>query len=532
MSNAYNIYKLKPGKLDELLDKLARVGLREQKTKTIDQYDLKFYFSEGVEGNEVWWWKIYNSFFNDDVPVPKNIFHFGLLVCTNSENPEVVYIVSLGKSHFYLNKFIELDFGIDLAIRMADEDTILLKKSRYFSGSKRQDISSYTDFVKDNYESGESVDHLKLKAANKDIWGGRNIICADSIQLDISKSPDQLVEVFGYIDDALVGDHVIDLPKLEQVKDLDLISYLDDEMLSSVKELNAQVAVEEFNVHGVNICFNFSNYSYEIFSRLEDGTAHKHAVLGDSLNIEDVQEFLLAHDDIQDINLVKVRFRIDGAGWFVKEIKEVLDFNVEYQGAHYFLNSGEWYKFNQVFLDYLKRSLESIDFVRREDLVEKEFLAWQAEKKLKMQEGEPVLNNITYREYYFNEKMSLEQGYVLLDRELEQIPSLSPARKKYKVEVADLYRDEEIVSVKISSEAPELIFNIEQSKAALELIKNKVVREGMGLKSVALWVITKDDIDSVVDFKSILFLLALDSWAKRVRHYHMEPRIYLSKHVV
>jgi hypothetical protein len=47
------------------------------------------------------------------------------------DNPKEIYAVSLGKSHFYLSKFIELDFGISLAIRMANEQSILLKKSRY-----------------------------------------------------------------------------------------------------------------------------------------------------------------------------------------------------------------------------------------------------------------------------------------------------------------------------------------------------------------------------------------------------------------
>lgn len=56
MANTYNIYKVKPAKLDKLKEKLISVGLVEQKTLQKDGYLKTFYFSEKVEGNEVWWW--------------------------------------------------------------------------------------------------------------------------------------------------------------------------------------------------------------------------------------------------------------------------------------------------------------------------------------------------------------------------------------------------------------------------------------------------------------------------------------------
>ena len=135
MSNTYNIYKIKHHKIKELKEKLKSVGLVEQKTLQAFNYANAFYFSENIKGNDVWWWKTYKEFFNDNIKEPKNTFNFGVLLCQNLENEEKIYAVSLGKSHFYLSKFIHLDFGIDLAIRVADENSILLKKSRYFTGT-------------------------------------------------------------------------------------------------------------------------------------------------------------------------------------------------------------------------------------------------------------------------------------------------------------------------------------------------------------------------------------------------------------
>ena len=52
MTSTYNIYKVKPTKLDQLKEKLTSVGLVEQKTLQKDGYSKTFYFSEKVEGNE------------------------------------------------------------------------------------------------------------------------------------------------------------------------------------------------------------------------------------------------------------------------------------------------------------------------------------------------------------------------------------------------------------------------------------------------------------------------------------------------
>ena len=108
MANTYNIYKVKFAKIDQLKEKLKSVGLVEQKTLEKDGYLKTFYFSEKVEGNEVWWWKAYRDFFNEGIEEPKNLFNFAVLVCQNITEPEKIFAVSLGKSHFYLSKFIQI----------------------------------------------------------------------------------------------------------------------------------------------------------------------------------------------------------------------------------------------------------------------------------------------------------------------------------------------------------------------------------------------------------------------------------------
>lgn len=527
MSNTYNIYKVLSEKKADLLKKIESVGLLEHKRQIYDNYEMTFYFSEDVEGNDVWWYETYKDFFNPNTKSPKNIFYFGLLICKNLDEPNEIYAVSLGKSHFYLSKFIELNFGITLAVRMGDEKTTILKKSRYFTGTKRHEVSSYENFNINSYESGESVEHLKIKASDHEVWGEKNIIFADSLQLNVNKTPSELAKILNDISDTLATEEVIKLPKLESVTDIELIEKLDSKIIDSLTK-NASVNIEEMSVSGINISFRFNEYSYELIFRKERKQLAK-LDLGNIFDISMISDFI-KEQKIKNIDDLYVKFRIEESGRFTQPLKELLDFHTDDEKSNYFLKNGKWFKFNETFTEYLKKSLEQLEICFKHDLVEEDYLIWKAEKENKIQNSENVDNKITYREYYFNLELSNNHGYELLDRQLEEIQSLNTKAKKYKVEVADLYKENEIISVKISSNPQDLIYNIEQSKSSLELIKQKIIPFEYDLASASLWIVLEKPISSIIEINSIQFLLALDSWRKRVEFFNLKPKIYISRH--
>lgn len=529
MSNTYNIYKVQFEKQVALLKKLADVGLLEQKTVESGNFKLTFYFSERVEGNKLWWRETYKEFFNDVLIEPKNIFHFGLLLCFDLKNPKDVYAVSLGKSHFYLSKFIQPDFGISLAVRMANENAILLKRSRYFAGIKRQDVASYANFQVNNYEPGESVEHLKVKASNTAVWGERNIIFADSIQMDVDKSPKEMVAIFNLISSSICEEEVIRLPKLEKVEG-DLIAELDKLLFSSLKNAEGKVKIDEFATYGVAICFTFRDYDYRLSAKPDGENYAIRAKLGNSFDVENIREFLVNNPKVIDINTVRVQFSCDDGGSFTKGLKDVLDLPVTHGSSNYFLRNGEWYRFNQTFIDYLKRSLKSIETLSGPELDEADFKLWKAKKERAIAANEAVDDKLTYRESYFNKKLCADLGYRLLDRQLVLIRSIQKNRKNYKVEIADLYKDGELISVKISETSHELIYNIEQSKDAVELLARKELEFKDELKAAALWFVFEDDVKEIADVNSIQFLLAIESWRKLVASFNLIPRIYISRH--
>lgn len=313
---------------------------------------------------------------------------------------------------------------------MADESSILLKKSRYFTGTKRQEVSSYQQFQVNNYEAGESVDHIKLKAADKTIWGSRNIIFADSIQMDMDKQPMHLPEIFKIIESSFNDDQIIHLPKLESAN-IDISNDLDNQALTHLRNGEGSVGVDQFHVSGVSICFSFHDYDYVIKAKSSEGKLLSKQ-LGNTMDIEAVSRFLVENSEINDINNVSVQFKNEDAGRFTKNLKELLDMPVVWCEQQYFLKNGEWFFFNQVFMDYLKRSLGGIDIILEEQLIETEFAAWQENKRANRKAGD---DKVDYREAYFNQKICTERGYTLLDRELTAIRSLDKKKRNIKLKL-------------------------------------------------------------------------------------------------
>ena len=435
----------------------------------------------------------------------------------------------MGKSHFYINKYIQTNFGIDLAVRMASENTTLLKKSRFFAGVKRQEVSSYQKFIKNNYEAGESVEHIKLKAEDTELWGSKNIIFADSVQLEIDKKPEELPQLLSTIEKTLaIDDLIINLPKIETVSE-EIKNILDLQIIDLLKGSNhTPISIDEFNSNGVNICFRTNDHSY-ILRYLKNDKKYISSEAYKNLDAQILRDFINNHPEIKDINNLKIQFKNEERGSFTLSIKEIIDTIINFKDENYFLKNGDWYRFNQTFREYLKKSIETISIEEQIELDDNKYIEWFHLKSKKIEAGEPINNKITYREYYFNEFLSQNHGYDLLDRELVAINSLDEKLSDYKLEIADLYKNEEIISLKISDDKLSLIYNIEQSKSSIVAIKRGLINFEKNINFVALWFVFEKEINKITDFNSIQFLLAIESWKKNVESHGLIPKIYISK---
>jgi uncharacterized protein (TIGR04141 family) len=378
---------------------------------------------------------------------------------------------------------------------------------------------------------------LKLKAEKQDIWGERNIIFSDSIQLNDECKPAKIESLLNKIEETLNDDEAIHLPKLEMIKGIHNIDYLDSVFLSKLKANEVSFSISDFEILGSSIYVLPDNHEYIIYVRNKNGSHEFKKKLGTTIEFLMVIDYIKELPDEIKLNQIKVKVKSEASGVRTRTLKETIDFSFTHENDDLFIKNGIWHKFNDTFITYLNRALETIEIFPSVDLIEKDYEEWKVEKKKLIAKSEEtnndslIDNKLTYREYYFNKMLSEKLGYALWDRDNKPVKSLKDGEANYKVEVADLYKDSEVISLKISSDPIALIYNITQSLTSLELYKQQALSISEELKTVSLWFVFDKKIEKITDFNSIQFLLAVEKWRKTVLHYGLTPKIYISKHV-
>ena len=248
----FNIYKIDPSKRTDLVEKLESVDLVKTGERELNGYTLEFYFSEQPDEVEIWWAELYSEFLGRDEP-PKNSIFFGTMLIYNET---VCYAVSLGKSHFYLKKFSDTDFGLSLGERIVDEGNLKIKNSKFFKSKRSKTITSYQANTPVTYDSGESMHYLKAKTINSEEWG-KVASFGTSVQLNLDIGPDDLPELIDRIEAKLAEDPIIRLPKTELIKDEAIEEMLDKRLALALQaEEDPEIQIEEFSVSGVDFIFS------------------------------------------------------------------------------------------------------------------------------------------------------------------------------------------------------------------------------------------------------------------------------------
>ena len=120
-----------------------------------------------------------------------------------------------------------------------------------------------------------------------------------------------------------------------------------------------------------------------------------------------------------------------------------------------------------------------------------------------------------YKEKYFNISKELE-GYINMDRNLS-----TEGLNGYKIETADLYKDNTLYAVKIGK-PQKLGYVIDQSMNTLKLLQNNQISDiipNEEIKTFSIWIILEraNEINKISDINSIIFLMKLVEWKKEVR---------------
>jgi len=488
----YNIYKIQSENLSILRKKFESVGLTSRGESFIGDYRADFYFSDEPDYVDIWWIELYKDFIKiHENNLPKNKLYFGVLLLSKESN---CYAISFGKSHFYLREFCDSEFGLNLAERIVDENNLRMKTSKLFGGKRNKNITSYQDGSPIEYDSGESFQYIKAKTIDEKIWG-KVVSFGASVQFQLNLSPHKLNEFLDAIEKKLNDPPLFALPRVEEVKDREIIQTLDEKLVDSILSYSTETLTDEVYVSGVDFVFSENNqYSFYV-----KGNMSRDMIYGD-LNINRLIDFVNENkiDLKKQLNQIKVRIKNEHSRLRSEPLKNVLDF---VDDERYCLMNGRWYRFNQSYISYLQKEVDKIKIFNHDRL----FLP----------------KDLT--EDQFN-RDKVTEGFLHFDKNFT-------FKQKYKIEKMDLYKDNTLYFVKMG-QPQNLGYVIDQSINTVRILQNneeEIRIEGVKVnpENMCLWLILerKRTIQKLSELKSLIFLMKLVDWKRIVTSAGYTPII-------
>ncbi|TAL50376.1 hypothetical protein EPN81_02905 [Patescibacteria group bacterium] len=491
----YNLYRVPLENKDGLVDKLLAADMEKVSSITDGAWNLDFFLSRKPKGTKIGWVDIFIKHLGDVAPAPENLIHFGTFLIFNES---VCYAVSLGKTHFYLRPYCDTDFGLQLAERIVDQGNLKTKHSKMFGGKKNKVITTYQKGAAIDYGSGESMHFLRAKTIDADAWG-KVASFGHSVLLNLEIEPDDLPELVERIEETLLKEPVLRLPKVMRIRDEATQKDLDKKLIDAILKPaeDADLTENDVSLSGVEFIFS-EQFEYTFYMKKgarDSSSSHE-------LSLDRLRSFLSGNGIDLRTSLEDLRIEVKGdyrKPWSVG-LKDVLDFIAP--ESKRCLIDGKWHEFNQSYLDYLQEKVDEIAPVFQSD--------------------------VTGDEPTFNVAMSTE-GYVNCDRDLTVLD------KKYRIEAADLLKDETLFFVKFG-DPRKMNYVVDQSVAAMRILKQhkkklKIAGSDQKVKKICLWFVLDDRakrIERLSELNSLILHMKLVDWKREVHDAGFEPMLHIS----
>jgi uncharacterized protein (TIGR04141 family) len=448
----YNIYKLRDDKYDKLVEKIASSGFAKVNEVQINNYEVVTYFTKTPRPTDIWWLEQFSQFFSEHA-LEKNKVFSGLLLIRNQATGSA-YTIALGKTHFYIQEFIDFSFGLKIAERIGSPNGTKTKSSKHFAGQTSKSVTSFVGDSILNFSAGEATDYVKLKPSNKNLWGKAYIHFGTSVQFSsIDITPGDLDKLFRQIEEALSASPSFSLPRIIPIKDEAQVLVLDEKLAQAIRDNNSSVGIVDFELYGVDFVF-----AQETHARLD-----YNGLLSEPTP-ELSTDFLQSFADSNSLQLsdiireLKVKFYVNETSKFTVSLINMLD----YMGNDdTFLHRGKWYLFSQSFVDTLTTLIASVEIAQLGMGFSK-----TEHEKWKQANQDKAIN---YREKYVIDKI-LQSNPSLIEYD-RSVDYKNLNGKKTNIEVSDIYdsRNEEIIVVKIG-DAKDFGYAFDQAMRTLSLM--------------------------------------------------------------
>lgn len=498
-----NIFRVDADELPGMLARFEDVGLELVSDKTeASNWQRRLFYSTDPGTTTPGWVLPLTDDLPDGVATDATYLFAALLVSRADRH----FLISYGKSHFYIRPYADYDFGMNLGKRIANHNETKHIAAKRDQGNRRKDIKSFGPGSRLDPESGESVDYLELAIADevRDDFGKSGRF-GTSAQLTVPKlTLDDLGNVLDKIEVTLTRDELFKVPRTTLITDDEEKSVcqakLIEELRKPVSDASlALMASESFDLWGVDFMFPSSYFSYEL-----RGPGHLSRTQ-ETLTIRDLKQYIIDHNVSDDrITRIKVVFNRDEGSPYRKNLLEVLDY---VGGRDLILNQGKWMRFNQDYLDALDDYLDGIE----------------------AEMTEPDFKTIDGKEGDFNASDAIaEAGYTNTDKNF----AILRTRARTPVEAHDLRRGDTIYAVKFGT-AQKLGYACDQASEVMEILRNvAATTKPEPFKRFCLWFGYRSTkpLERISQTQSIILKQKIELWARRTREMGCTPVIKLSHH--
>lgn len=539
---ALNLYKINKEKKKDLIQELKNNLTKSQAKRLTDPKDpdieftmTLFYSSPENERNINWNWilKEYNEPTLFVSSYPKAV----LLI---EENNNFTYAVTYGYSYFIVNKYADKNFGFDFArkIEFAEIKTTTLVTPNY---RRNKTINTYINYDELEFDSGESFAKIKAKAKLSDDFKlfkpsleiGTSIRCVTEYD-----SLCNIILIIRYIENKIInGKTIYKIPVFSTIKDNELIEELNNRTMKNILE-NSTLSISEFDIIGTIEVFNRNDD--EFILKYKNKTKHIN-----SLSYNELKSFCQENEfDFEKIALdIKVQIIREGTNLREERVGDIIDFTDDNKRC--ILSKGVWYRYNDDYLEYLKESIDEIkteyhheyDFTKDiyNDFINTLLPDAKKDSENKDKSEKEIILKLKkkyYAERAFNIIMERKYGFENIDRDNKNIGGAT-------VEIADLYKDKTIYSVKIGNTSSKLCYAVEQSISTLHLYKHKKVSNLPEIDTIAIWLILERDKHieengkpNINSLNMLMLKNKLDQWKKEVRLQGYTPLIMINYRIM
>lgn len=525
--------ELVSGKLEALHGGESNKKVKPELLK--DFFDFSLYTSRTPREKDISWNWLLNEF-NQEVkttlPNPKAV----LLIRHNDE----FYGITFGFAYFLVDKYCDRNFAFNFArkLKYKEVKTTALTTP---NSQRNKSINTYVNYNNFEFDSGESF--TKIKAAvqlPKDFSIFKESIeVGNSIKFNMGQnSLETIVDLILFIEEVLVNyPDQVKIPVFSKIVEEDLIDKLERKLHTAIKEETYTVNFSEIDIIGTNETFNHNDSTYKI-------SCKNRQKMIEMLTQEELQKFaeekqFILNDIILDLKVVSFQ---NGDSVRTDKIKDLIDYTDDEERC--LLSKGQWFKFNDDYLNYLADSINEIeviydpeyDFYKSEHkkFIERKFDLEKGEDRYRGLEDDEIkkkLKNKYYSEKYYNINLQEKYGFENYDRDFSRVGTAT-------VEELDTYKDETIFAVKIGNSSGKLSYVVDQSLQTLKIYKHKLSNSEIELDidNIGLWIILDRKtqlplVSGKPDLNHLDMLILknkIDHWKKEVRLSGYKPVIRIN----